>query len=195
MIEDPLWPQFRWHIVATGLLLVALIVVLLIQRVERRRVQTRLLERLRFEHLIAQVSTALTGLPLGRLDEQIGATLQRVGLLLGVDRTALWRLEADRRALTLTHFWAADGVAPPPPTLPLPSSYLDSLVTESRCLSYPEPSGYPAEAEPAQIELDDDAVEVHPSAPPAQASVGAGAAQARRGAIAKKPKPVEIFNP
>ena len=148
-MANPLWQEFGWHIVATGLLVVVLIVGLLIQRVERRKVQGRLSERLRFEHLVAQVSSALAGLPLGRLDEQIRATLQRVGLLLGVDRTALWRLEADRRALALTHFWAADGVAPPPPTLPLPSSYLDSLVTESKSLTCPEPSGYPAEAEPA----------------------------------------------
>jgi hypothetical protein len=53
----------------------------------------------------------------------------------------------------------------------------------------------PVEAEPAQIELDDDAVEARSPEPPAQSSVGTGAPQPKRGATVKKPKPVEIFIP
>ena len=62
-----LWAQYRWHVAVAVALLAAqsaLIAGLLFQRQRRRRAQSDLAERLRFEMLLSEVSTLLILRPL-----------------------------------------------------------------------------------------------------------------------------------
>jgi len=79
---------------------------------ERQKAQEALAERLRFEELLSQLSAAFVHLPGQHLDQAIGDWLQSLGEFLHLDRLLLLRLSEDKRALTLSHSWTADGVKP-----------------------------------------------------------------------------------
>jgi diguanylate cyclase (GGDEF)-like protein len=71
----------------------------------------RLEQRLRFERLIAELSTELIHTPAERIDPLIEGALAEVGALFGVDRAYLFRFSADRALHTNTHEWVAEGVS------------------------------------------------------------------------------------
>ena len=67
-----------------------------------------------FEHLMAELSTRFTGLPVERVDGEIAAALRRLVKLLGTDRSTLIEVLRDGNALRVTHSWAAPGIDPFP---------------------------------------------------------------------------------
>ena len=91
-----------------------LIAGLLANRIERRRAQRTLAERLRFETLLSELSAELLTLPAGAVDHAIEQMLQRVAETLDFDRAAL--AERGDRPVRTTHAWTRAGVAP----LPIP---------------------------------------------------------------------------
>src|SRR5262245_20820097 len=111
------WALYKWPIVAILVIAVAealLIGGLLIQRERRRRAESALDERLRFETLLADLSAILSHHPAGDVEKQIDVALQCLAQRLGVDRANLAEVTAGVRAVRFTHSWARDGIAPVP---------------------------------------------------------------------------------
>jgi hypothetical protein len=107
------WDLYKWPIigiVAIALVEAFLIGTLLIQRVRRRRAESALDERLRFETLLADLSAILSHLPAGEVERQIDRALRRLVEGLGVDRASL--AGPRTQASGGSHSWALDGVAP-----------------------------------------------------------------------------------
>jgi formate hydrogenlyase transcriptional activator len=67
-------------------------------------------ERLRFERLLTELSTAFVKIPSGEVDEEVEAVLQRIGEILGVDRTDFVQLMAETDQVEITHSWTVKGV-------------------------------------------------------------------------------------
>jgi two-component system, LuxR family, sensor kinase FixL len=82
---------------------------------ERSRDRLALASRLRFEELLARLSGAFVHLASNRMDEAFRAWLERLGEFLEVDRVMLLRLSDDGHVFTVSHEWAAPGLAPMPP--------------------------------------------------------------------------------
>jgi signal transduction histidine kinase len=81
---------------------------------ERQQAQEALAERLRFEKLLSRMSAAFVHLPGQELDKAIGEWLRTLGEFLRLDRLLILRLSEAGQALSLSHSWTADGVAPVP---------------------------------------------------------------------------------
>src|SRR5262245_58855905 len=71
-------------------------------------------ERLQLQELISDISAILIDLPANEVDGQIERGLQRIVEFLGVDRSGFAGFSEDRKALILTHSYAAPGIAPDP---------------------------------------------------------------------------------
>ena len=72
-------------------------------------------ERLRFETLIADLSSKFVNLPAGELDLEIEEAQRRVCQCLGLDLSALWQWTAGgQRYFTMTHLYRPLGGPPPP---------------------------------------------------------------------------------
>jgi len=74
-----------------------------------------LLERLRFETLLAEISARFIGLPTDRIDNEIEDVQRRMCEVLGLDRSVLWQSSAidSGMALSLTHRHEASGMTIP----------------------------------------------------------------------------------
>jgi transcriptional regulator with GAF, ATPase, and Fis domain len=72
-------------------------------------------ERLRFEMLLAEISTFFINLPADRIDSEIEAAQRRVCEFLDLDRSALFqKSEGEPDSLLLTHVHQPPGSRPPP---------------------------------------------------------------------------------
>src|SRR5262249_24275159 len=113
--EPSLWERYRLYIfVATSLIAVqaALIVLLLVQRSQRRRAQRSLAERLRFETLVSNLSATLASCPTIAIDREITQGLRKIVEDLKTDRAILWRYDVKPGEAHVTHSWNRDGVPP-----------------------------------------------------------------------------------
>ncbi|RLB80911.1 MAG: Fis family transcriptional regulator [Deltaproteobacteria bacterium] len=72
--------------------------------------RTKLEQRLRFEKLLTDLSAIFVNIPASEVDAQIQGVLQRVGEILGIDRTAFMQYSKDLGQIQVTHWWAAEGV-------------------------------------------------------------------------------------
>ena len=64
-----------------------------------------------FEHLVAELSTRFTGLPVEQVDGEIAEALHRLVEVLGTDRSTLIEVLEPGGSLRVTHSWAVPGVA------------------------------------------------------------------------------------
>lgn len=76
---------------------------------ERKRVQTALEERLRFEDLIATISTKLINLPVSEIDHHICGALKTIGQFVGIERGFVFLLSKDGNTISATHEWETEG--------------------------------------------------------------------------------------
>jgi signal transduction histidine kinase/integral membrane sensor domain MASE1 len=76
---------------------------------ERRKVQSALAERLRFEEFLARLSAAFVHLPSQEVDRVMAASLEKLGEFLHLDRVALLRFPAEEDGLAVSQAWAAPG--------------------------------------------------------------------------------------
>jgi signal transduction histidine kinase/ABC-type uncharacterized transport system substrate-binding protein len=118
------WNLYKWYIAGGVLLLVvqsALIAGLLVNRIQRRRAERTVAERLRFETLLSQLSAELLTTPASTFDDAVERMLQRVVETLDFDRAAL----ADRVDGTprTRHAWTRPGIAPVPARLADPADF------------------------------------------------------------------------
>jgi len=81
---------------------------------DRELSKQALAEQLKFEKMLAEISTKFIGLPADQLDAQIKEGQQRICETLGLDRSTLAQLSAEQNKLTITHSWAAQGFEPLP---------------------------------------------------------------------------------
>jgi hypothetical protein len=73
-------------------------------------------ERLRFETLIADLSSKFINLPAGEVDREIEDAQRRLCELLDIDVCGLWQWAgSSRRYITITHLYRPLGGPPPPP--------------------------------------------------------------------------------
>lgn len=79
---------------------------------ERKRVQAALEERLRFEDLIATISTKLINLPISEIDQHICEALKTIGLFVKIDRAFVFLISKDGTTINATHEWEAEGYQP-----------------------------------------------------------------------------------
>ena len=72
-------------------------------------------ERLRFETLIADLSSKLVNLPAGELDREIMDAEHRICEILGLDTLALWQMSDEAPDFfTVTHYYSVqEGPQPP----------------------------------------------------------------------------------
>jgi hypothetical protein len=71
--------------------------------------------RLRFETLIADLSSKFINLPAGEVDREIEEAQRRVCECLGLDLSALWQwTSGSSRYFTMTHLYRPLGGPPPP---------------------------------------------------------------------------------
>jgi C4-dicarboxylate-specific signal transduction histidine kinase len=106
-----------WQVVA-GAALVLLLVLLGIglarERVGRRRAESSLGERLRFETLLSEQVATFSRTSVADVDREIQRALRRIADFLAVDWGRLTELPDDRPTARVTHWWVAEGVGPPP---------------------------------------------------------------------------------
>ncbi|MEJ2156115.1 MAG: sigma 54-interacting transcriptional regulator [Desulfobacteraceae bacterium] len=71
-------------------------------------------ERLRFETLLADMSTRFVHLSADQIDPEIEHVLERIAEALNIDRCSVAQFSEDRTKLRVTHAYAAPGVTPMP---------------------------------------------------------------------------------
>jgi formate hydrogenlyase transcriptional activator len=71
-------------------------------------------ERLRFETMLADLSTRFVNLPANRIDAEIEKSLKLISNTLNIDRCSVAQLSVDRTELKVTHGYAIPGI----PTMP-----------------------------------------------------------------------------
>jgi transcriptional regulator with GAF, ATPase, and Fis domain len=82
---------------------------------EDTTLRAELEDRLRFETLIADLSSKFINLPAGEVDREIEDAQRRVCEFLSIDLSALWQWTHDtRRYITITHLYRPLGGPPPP---------------------------------------------------------------------------------
>ena len=64
------------------------------------------------DHIVAGIATRFIKLDAASIDHEIEETLRLIGEFAGVDRSYLFRLSDDRRLMTNTHEWCAQGIEP-----------------------------------------------------------------------------------
>ena len=82
---------------------------------EDTNLRAELEERLRFETLIAELSSQFVNLPAGEVDREIMDAQRRICEFLSIDFSALWQWSNEAPgSFTLTHFYSAQGGSQPP---------------------------------------------------------------------------------
>lgn len=79
--------------------------------------RNRLEMRLRFERMLAELSTRLIHADDEQLDRLIEDGLGRIGALFGVDRAYLFRFDSERSRMSNTHEWVEEGISREAPNL------------------------------------------------------------------------------
>jgi signal transduction histidine kinase len=74
-------------------------------------------ERARFEVLLMQLSATFINVPASAVDSTIESALRQIVEILGIDRSGLGEMSADRTELLITHSYQVPGVPPSPRVL------------------------------------------------------------------------------
>ena len=115
--QRTVWEIYKWYFLAALLLCLLetmLLLSLLRQRGEKRKVEASLIERLTFEKLLSDLSTKFISLPEDQVDVNIEQGLSRIAEFLEMDRVTLFEFSADRTELKSAFSWVGGGVTPAP---------------------------------------------------------------------------------
>ncbi len=77
---------------------------------DRKRAEERLQVQLRFERMVARISSHLASLSLDHIDEGIDYALRETGRFFSVDRAYIFQFSGDGQHFSNTHEWCSDGV-------------------------------------------------------------------------------------
>ncbi len=78
--------------------------------VERKRKKLELMERLRFETLLNNISASFMMLGPAEIDREIEMALKQLGLFLHADRCGILEIDTDRKCARVTHAWYGEGI-------------------------------------------------------------------------------------
>jgi signal transduction histidine kinase len=83
-----------------------------VQVLEHKELLLELLQNSEFQTMIAEISTEFINANGDSLDETINRMLERVGRILGVDRSYIFALDWNKRVVNNTYEWCNDGIEP-----------------------------------------------------------------------------------
>jgi PAS domain S-box-containing protein len=115
--QRTVWETYKWYIVVAILLCVLetlLLLSLLWQRREKRKVEASLVEQLSFEKLLSDLSEKFISLPGDQVAVNVEQGLGRIGEFLKMDRVTLFEFSPDRTELKMSFSWVGRGATPPP---------------------------------------------------------------------------------
>lgn len=78
----------------------------------RKQTEEALQSQLKFEKMVAAISTRFANISEGKLDETIDHVLKLSGEFFNVDRSYLFQFSADGKLMDNTHEWCAPGIEP-----------------------------------------------------------------------------------
>ena len=117
---------------------------------ERKLAQLALEERLRFEHLLSDLSARLVNIPPDRVDSEIEYGLRQILEFFQVERCGLLQILPDKASWQVTHAAVAEDVPPVPLRVELPVSLFpyayDKLIHKRGVHSFAKLDDLPAEA-------------------------------------------------
>jgi PAS domain S-box-containing protein len=108
------WDAYRKYILAAIFVVLAetlLVVALLWQRARRRQVEQSLVERLRFEELLSNLSTTFVNLPEEQVEHSVETSLRRIAEFLRVERVTLQEFSRGGTEFTKAFSTVTDGGA------------------------------------------------------------------------------------
>ena len=76
----------------------------------RTHVETDLTHRLRFERMMAEISTGFVSQAADRFDAEFDSALRRIGEFVDVDRSYVFQFTPDLAVLSCTHEWCREGI-------------------------------------------------------------------------------------
>src|SRR5580704_2679762 len=115
--EPTLWEQYRKYVVAAiAVIAVQLLLILglLWQRAKRRKVEASLVESLRFEGLLSDLSTTFINLPEDEVHANIEKHLGRIADFFNIEQITFREFSAKKTELIATFSWTAKGINPSP---------------------------------------------------------------------------------
>jgi PAS domain S-box-containing protein len=118
--QRSVWETYKRYIFAAillSLLETLLLLSLLRQRREKRKVEASLVDRLSFEKLLSGLSAEFISMPEDQFDVNIGHGLRRVAEFLKMDRVTLSEISPNKTEFTSRFYWATEGTTPIPTTL------------------------------------------------------------------------------
>jgi PAS domain S-box-containing protein len=144
------WELYRWYIILAILLILVesgLISFLLRQRVQHRRAQTDLAERLGFEEMLSGLSARFVSLAPDRVDSQIAHELKMLGEFLKVDRVTMFEASEINQRLHAVQSYTRSGVPPAPSQIEFDQlSWTRHMLLNGEPVIYSDPDDLPAEA-------------------------------------------------
>ncbi|MDX1382407.1 MAG: sigma 54-interacting transcriptional regulator [Thermoanaerobaculia bacterium] len=116
--------------------------------IARRRSDRELALRSRFDSLLADLSASFVNIAAEELDAQIQVGLERVSQFLGVDRSSIFRTDADTGTLRPSHSWRVDGAGPTPEVVSADGfRWIQALARRGETFAITSLDELPAEAE------------------------------------------------
>src|SRR5271169_1659099 len=115
--QRTVWESYKWYILAAILLCVLetiLLLSLLRQRGEKRKVEATLVERLTYEKLLSDLSAQFISLPEDQVDVNVEQALGRIAEFLKMDRVTLFEFSPDKTELRAAFSWTGGGTTPAP---------------------------------------------------------------------------------
>jgi formate hydrogenlyase transcriptional activator len=106
-------------------------------------------ERLRFETLLADLSTRFVSLPADQVDREIEDAQRRIVDTLALDRSTLFQYSEESKEVILTHFWVRPGLLPHPRGLPAKEYYpwaFEKIVIQRDIIRFSSVNDLPPEA-------------------------------------------------
>ena len=115
--QRSVWETYKWYILVATLLCMLetlLLLSLLWQRREKRKVKVSLVEQLNFEKLLSDLSEQFISLPGDQVAVNVEQGLCRIGEFLKMDRVTLFEFSPDRTELRMSFSWTGGGTTPAP---------------------------------------------------------------------------------
>jgi len=124
---------------------------------EHKKIEELLDEQLRFQKMIARISSDFVSVTSHNLGEKINTMLKEVGLFFEADRSYLFQFSADQKSMHNTHEWCNQGIPPNIrdfqnfPTELLP--WLKNQVCNNQVVHIPDVDDLPSGASAEKAEL------------------------------------------
>jgi PAS domain S-box-containing protein len=115
--QRTVWESYKWYIAAAIMLCLLetlLLLSLLWQRGEKRKVEATLVERLTYEKLLSDLSAQFISLPEDQVDVNVEQALGRIAEFLKMDRVTLFEFSTDKTELRAAFSWTGGGTIPAP---------------------------------------------------------------------------------